>query len=189
MSAFKPASARHSIAEELKGILVFLGIIWIAFVLDRVLPLEKFALYPRHIKGLPGIVLSPFLHKDLPHIVSNTVPLFLLLTLLAGSRADSRIVVLVITILSGALLWLFGRPVPVIGASGVVFGLIGFLILSGILERRMIAMIVSMFVGISYGSTLLAGILPGQHGISWDGHLLGAIAGGLCAWLFTHNRP
>ena len=131
--------------------------------------------------------MSPFLHKDLSHIVSNTVPLFVLLTLLAGSRADSRVVVLIVTVLSGVLLWLFGRPVPVIGASGLVFGLIGFLILSGILERRMIAMVMSMFVGVTYGSTLFAGILPGQHGISWDGHLLGAIAGGISAWLFTRH--
>ena len=187
-SIFKSASARHTIAEELRGILVFLVIIWIVFVLDRFLPLEKFALYPRNVNGLPGIIVSPFLHKDLSHIVSNTVPLFVLLTLLAGSRADSRLVVVVITILSGTLLWLFGRSVPVIGASGLVFGLIGFLILSGILERRMVAMIVSVFVGLSYGTTLFAGILPGQHGISWDGHLLGAIAGGLCAWLFTRHR-
>ena len=180
-------SARHTIAAELKGILLFLGAIWIVFIIDRFLPLEKLALYPRHPSGLPGILVSPFLHQDLAHIISNTIPLLALLSLMAGSRADSRKVVALIIVLSGSLLWLFGRPVAVIGASGLVFGLIGFLIFSGILERRLLAMLVSLFVGISYGSTLLAGILPGQHGISWDGHLFGAIAGGFCARLLTHR--
>jgi len=180
-------SARHTIAEELKGILFFLGAIWIVFILDRFLPLEKLALYPRHLSGLPGIFVSPFLHQDFSHIVSNTIPLLALLSLMAGSRADSRKTVVLIIVVSGSLLWLFGRPVAVIGASGLVFGLIAFLILSGILERRLLAMLVSLFVGISYGSTLIAGILPGQQGISWDGHLFGAIAGGLCAWLLTHR--
>jgi membrane associated rhomboid family serine protease len=130
-------------------------------------------------------MLSPFLHKDLSHIVSNSVPLFALLALLAGSRADSRKAVLSIIVTSGGLLWLFGRSVPVVGASGLVFGLIVFLILSGIRERRGVATGVSLLVGLSYGSTLLAGIMPGQTGISWDGHLAGAVAGGICAWLFT----
>lgn len=184
-SSSPTTSRRHTVIEELKGILVFIGIIWVIFILDRFLPLEKLALYPRNVAGLPGIMLSPFLHKDLPHIMSNSVPLFVLLALLAGSRADSRKVVLSIIVTSGGLLWLFGRSVPVVGASGLVFGLIAFLILSGIRERRGITTGVSIFVGLSYGSTLLAGIIPGQYGISWDGHLLGAIAGGICAWLFT----
>ena len=187
ISPRKTSSARHSLAEELKGILVFLGTIWLVFIIDRFLPLEEFALYPRRLDGLPGIIASPFLHQDLSHIISNTLPLLALLSLLAGSRADSRKAVLLIIIVSGGLLWLFGRSVPVIGASGLVFGLIGFLILSGFLERRLLAMLVSALVGVSYGTTLLAGILPGQHGVSWDGHLFGAIAGGLCAWLFTRR--
>lgn len=177
----------HTIKQELRGILLFIGAIWVVFLLDRFLPFEQLALYPRHFEGLPGIMLSPFLHKDLSHITANTVPLFVLLALMAGSRANSARTVAILTFASGALLWLFGRPIPVAGASGLVFALIGFLLLSGLLERRLKALLVSAFVGFSYGGTLLAGVLPGQPGISWDGHLYGAIAGGLCAWQFTRK--
>lgn len=179
----KAVSAAHSIRQELVGIAIFIGIIWLIFLLDRILPLERLALYPRRLGGLPGVIASPFLHKDIAHIIANTTPLFVLLTVLAGARARSTRAVFLIVILSGGLLWIFGRPVPVIGASGLVFGLIGFLIASGIIERRPIAMIVSLLVGFSYGGTLLAGILPGQPGISWDGHLFGALGGVLSAWL------
>ena len=73
----------------------------------------------------------PFLHANLHHILSNTFPLFILLVLLAGSKARSWEIVVDIVLLGGALLWLFGRPGDVIGASGLIFGLIAFLILSG----------------------------------------------------------
>jgi membrane associated rhomboid family serine protease len=69
-----------------------------------------------------------------------------------------------------------------------VFGLIGFMIASGLFERRPLALLVGGLVGFSYGSTLVWGILPGQQGISWDGHLYGAIAGIGCAWLFARVR-
>ena len=178
----------HHVGEELRGILLFLVAIWSVFLLDRLLPLEMFALWPRRLSGLPGILASPFLHLDLGHILSNTIPLLVLLSLLAGSRANSGRTVVILIVLSGALLWLFGRPVPVVGASGLVFALIGFLILSGILERRLVALLVSAFVAFSYGGTLMFGILPGQPGVSWDGHLFGVIGGVAAAW-FLARQP
>ena len=181
-------SFSHTVTEELRGILLFMAAIWLIFALDRILPLEQFALYPRRLSGLPGVILSPFLHKDLSHIFANSVPLVVLLGLLAGSRANSRKVVASLIVSSGILLWLFGRSVPVVGASGLVFALITFLVASGIFERRLIALGIGAFVGFSYGSTLLFGVLPGQQGISWDGHLFGAVAGIVCAWLFTAKR-
>ncbi len=180
-------SHAHRVGEELRGILLFIGVIWLVFLLDRVLPLEVFALWPRRLSGLPGILASPFLHLDLQHILANTIPLLVLLCLLAGSRANSGRTVVILVVLSGSLLWLFGRPVPVIGASGLVFALIGFLILSGFLERRFVALLVSAFVAFSYGGTLLLGVLPGQPGVSWDGHLFGALGGALAAWFLARQ--
>ena len=171
-----------SLKREFKGITLFIAVIWIVFFLDLFLPLERFALFPRHLTGLPGIIFSPFLHKDFSHIFSNSVPLVTLLALLAGSRANSAKTVGILILTSGLLLWLFGRSVPVIGASGLVFALIGFLVASGFFERRLLAIGVGLFVGFSYGGTLLFGILPGQSGISWDGHLFGAVAGVITAW-------
>jgi len=177
-----------SLRLELRGIVTFIVMIWVIFLLDRFLPLERFALTPRQASGIPGILLSPFLPKGLGHITSNTVPLTLLLLLLAGSRADSKKVVLTLILMSGTLLWLFGRPIPVVGASGLVFGLIGFMLASGFFERRPLAIVVGGLVGFTYGSTVFWGILPGQKGISWDGHLYGVIAGVVCAWIFARAR-
>ncbi len=167
----------HSIQRDLKGVALFLGVIWLVFIADRLLPLEQLGLVPRTLHGLLGIVFMPFLHGDLAHLLSNTVPLVVTLLLLAGSRANSGVIVLLITLLGGVLLWLFGRPALHIGASGLVFGLIGFHLFAGLFERRLQSVIISLIVGLLYATTLFRGVLPMQPGVSWDGHLFGAVAG------------
>jgi membrane associated rhomboid family serine protease len=178
----------HRIREELLWIALFIAAIWGVFLLDIILPLKRFGLVPRDVGGLVGIVTMPFLHGSLSHLLNNTVPLVVLLTLLAGSRADSRVTVALVVVLGGLLLWLFGRGHSMhIGASGLVFGLAVFLIVSGVLERRTVPLLVSLLVAFIYGTTLLAGILPWQQGISWDGHLFGGVAGGVIAWLLVRK--
>ena len=180
----------HTIREELYGILVFLGVIWAVFFVTCVFPsLDRLGVTPRTMVGLVGIVAMPFLHANLHHIVSNTVPLVVLLALLAGSKARSWEIVLGVSLLGGLLLWVFGRTATHIGASGLVFGLIAFLIVSGLLERRPIPLLVSVVVAFLYGGTLFWNILPrlGSH-ISWDGHLWGAVAGGIVAYVLTKPR-
>lgn len=178
----------HRIREELPAVVLFLAAIWGVFILDRFLPLERFGLIPRDWGGLIGVATMPFLHANFSHLLNNTVPLAVLLTLLAGSRADSRLTVILIAILGGLLLWLLGRGHSLhIGASGLVFGLAVFLIVSGILERRTVPLLISLFVAFTYGTTLLSGILPWQPGVSWDGHLFGGIAGALVAWLLVRR--
>jgi len=167
-------SHAHTIKRDAKWIVLFVGIIWIIFVADRVLPLEQFGLVPRTTHGLFGILAMPFLHGDLAHIIGNTIPLVAMLFLLAGSRANSAQIVLLIALLAGAALWLFGREARHIGASGLVFGLIAFHVFAGIFERRFISIVISVVVAFFYAGTLLRGILPTQSGVSWDGHLLGA---------------
>ena len=179
---------KHSVRKELRGVLVFVGIVWCVFVVGLVLPfsINSCGVTPRSIIGLVGVPLMPFLHADLKHLLSNTVPLTILLLLLAGSKANSWTIVAFIVFMSGAMLWLFGRPATHVGASGLIFGLIAFLLASGILERRIVPLVISIVVGFLYGGTLLSGIVPdlGSH-ISWEGHLFGAIAGGLAAGLMT----
>jgi membrane associated rhomboid family serine protease len=181
---------QHTIREEITGVLVFIGVIWLVFVLDWVVPLDfnHYGLTPRTAGGLVGIVTSPFLHLNLQHIVSNTVPLTILLILLAGSQARSWQIVIAVVLVGGGLLWLIGRPGTHVGASGLVFGLVAFLIISGLLERRLLAILVALVVGFLYGGTLLAGVVPriGSN-VSWDGHLYGALAGGLVAYLLTRK--
>ena len=91
----------HSLSRDLKGIALFVAVIWLVFIIDRVLPLENFGLLPRSFKGLAGIVTLPFLHANLKHIMANTVPLVVLLGLLAGSRANSIDIVVFISVVAG----------------------------------------------------------------------------------------
>lgn len=184
--------ATHSVAQEAKGIVGFVGVIWIVFLLDLVIfPVDfnEFGLVPRSFAGVAGIVTMPFLHADFGHLMSNSVPLLILLALLAGSRAKSWTIVGETAFLGGVLLWLFGRSANHIGASGLVFGLIAFLIVSGLLEKRILPLLVSLIVGFFYGGTLLSGVLPAiDSKVSWDGHLCGAVAGTLVAYSLT-RRP
>ncbi len=181
---------QHTIQQEINGVIAFVAAIWAVFILDLVLPIDlnSFGLTPRTPAGLAGIGAMPFLHGNLQHIVSNTLPIFVLLMLLAGSKANSWQVVLAVVLLGGVLLWLFGRPATHIGASGLIFGLIAFLIVSGFRERRFVPLVISVVVTFLYGGSLLLGIVPrlGSH-ISWDGHLFGALAGGIIAYLSTRS--
>jgi len=182
-------SQAHRIRDELPAIFLFIGSIWVVFLLDILLPLESFGLVPRTLFGLAGIVTMPFLHSSLAHLLSNTAPLLVLLSLLAGSMASSRTIVAVIIVQGGALLWLMGRgETNHIGASGLVFGLAVFLIVSGFLERRVIPLAISIAVIFMYGSSLISGIMPWQPGTSWDGHLFGGIAGAITAWWLVKRR-
>ena len=106
--------------------------------------------------------------------------------MLAGSKARSWEIVELIVVGNGVLLWIFGRNATHVGASGLIFGLAAFLIISGILEKRIIPLVVSLVAGILYGGMLIWGVLPGRNTeVSWEGHLCGAIAGGLIAWFLT----
>jgi membrane associated rhomboid family serine protease len=116
--------ARHTIREELGGVLAFVGVVWGVFLVDLALPgrLQSYGLTPRTMHGLVGIVTMPFLHANLEHIVSNTVPLVVLLTLLAGSRPRSWAIVAGIVLVSGALLWLFGGGRTTSAPAGLFTG-------------------------------------------------------------------
>ena len=176
----------HTIKHDFMGIALLVGLIWLIFLLDQFLPFipfERLGLIPRAARGLDGIITMPFIHKDLAHIISNSIPLLVTLLLLAGSRANSLAIVVSITVLGGLLLWVFGREARHIGASGLVFGLVMFHICAGIFERRLQSIAVAAVVGLLYSSTFLRGIVPFQQGVSWEGHLLGAVAGGLVAFV------
>lgn len=174
-------SHAHRLVIDVKWIVIFIALIWLVFLLDRFLPLEQLGLVPRSLRGIVGIVAMPFLHADLKHIIGNTIPLLVTLALLAGSRANSAIIVTMVILLAGLLLWVFGRTALHIGASALVFGLISFHVFAGLFERRFISIAIALFIGIFYSGTFLQGIIPFQKGVSWEGHLLGGIAGALVA--------
>jgi membrane associated rhomboid family serine protease len=147
--------AKHTVREELAGVVAFVGVVWAVFLVDLALPgrLQSYGLTPRTMHGLVGVVTMPLLHANLEHLVSNTVPLIVLLTLLAGSRPRSWAIVAGMVVVSGALLWLFGRQANHIGASALIYGLIAYLFVAGILERRFVPLALALVVGFLYGGT------------------------------------
>lgn len=177
----------HSVKRDLVGVCIFIAIIWVAYFLDRFLPLENLGLVPRTLRGLTGIVAMPFLHGDFKHLLGNTIPLAVTMLLMAGSRANSGAIVAIIALLCGTGLWLFGRTALHIGASGVVFGLITFHVFAGIFEKRIQSVLISIVVGLLYASTLIQGVVPFQKGVSWEGHLIGALSGAFVASLVSRT--
>lgn len=173
--------------NELYGIAAFVGAIWLVFLASFIFPdLVNYGVIPRTMRGLFGIVCSPLLHANFRHITANTPPLIVLLVLLVGSQARTLQIVVSIVLLGGTLLWVFGRTAIHIGASGLIFGLITYMIVSGFLERRPIPLLIAVLVGFLYGGTLLGGVIPQLNSnVSWDGHLWSAVAGVLVAYLLN----
>lgn len=165
---------------------VAVGIIWSVYLIDLFLPvdLRMYGIRPRQLGGLWGLIFSPFLHGGLRHITANTIPLFVLLVLaLSYNRFLAFEAIVIIALGGGGLVWLFGGAGTVhIGASGIIFGLIGFLLFSGIFRRDIKALIVSLVVFFLYGGVLLTGFIP-KYGVSWSGHAFGFLAGIGAAWL------
>lgn len=183
MNAFIDQRNVHTLKRDLAAVAVGIAVIWAVFGLDYFLPLEQLGLVPRTFRGVIGIFAMPFLHGDLSHLIGNTIPLAVTLLLLAGSRANSGGIVILIGLMCGCGLWLFGREALHIGASGVVFGLIAFHVFAGVFERRLQSVLISIIVGLLYASTVIQGVLPFQQGVSWEGHLIGAISGAVVALL------
>jgi membrane associated rhomboid family serine protease len=152
--------------------------------------LDAFGIRPWNLVGLDGIVFAPLLHVSFAHLAANSVPLFVLGTALWASGLRQWIVATATGwITSGILAWLL-TPIHylVIGASGVIFGWITYLIVRGFLSRRWPHIILGLVVAFAYGSVLL-GVFPMSTGVSWQGHLGGAIGGILAAWLlFRRDR-
>lgn len=161
-------------------ILVLIGGILAVFLLEFVAPEDVLShgLVPRTARGLVGIATMPFLHANLAHLLGNLVSLVVLLTFMLAFHSQKLIVdVLMIDIVGGLLLWLFGRPAVHFGASGLIYGLAGFMIVTGITHRRFLEVVGALAVAVFYGNSLIWGLLPFQPGISWDGHLAGAVGG------------
>lgn len=179
-------SRRSPVSAELP--LAFICLIWAVFAVDTLLPflgLKNMGILPRTISGLAGVVFAPLLHAGLFHIAANTVPLFVMLFLLNLQSAWRWAEVLgQIWLLSGFGTWVIGRGgVHHIGASGLVYGLLTYLIAAGFYQRDWKSILIGAVVLFSYGGLLLR-ILPTYWFISWEGHLCGVVAGVLVAsWM------
>jgi len=167
--------------KYIKTILWFTAIIWITFVLSQVYHFNRFGIIPRHEEGVVGIVAAPFLHGSYMHLFANTAGLLLfgIVSALIEGKNTTRLLAFII-IVGGGLTWIFGRPAVHIGASGLVFGLFGYLALLGFFHKKFSYMLISLVTLFFYG-TMIFGVLPGQQGVSFESHFFGFIAGGVAA--------
>jgi membrane associated rhomboid family serine protease len=166
----------------------FVVLLWVLEIFDTASghPLDDYGVQPRSEEGLLGVVLAPMLHFGFDHLVSNTVPVLVLgfLTLATGI-ARGLLATAIIWVVGGLGVWLFAQPGSNhAGASVLIFGWIVFLVVRGFLNRRTTEILIGVAVFVLYSGALL-GVLPGQPGVSWQGHLFGAIGGFLAARLLT----
>ncbi len=144
---------------------------------------------PHRLGGLDGIVFAPFLHADFNHLYGNSVPLLLTGTfVLAGGVRRALLVTAFIAVASGVGAWFTGAGgTVIIGASGVIFGYIGYLLVRGIVERSWWGIAVGLLIGLLYGIQI-PGVLPGDERVSWQAHLFGLLGGIVAAVLFRRRR-
>lgn len=186
----------RSVTRALKTQAVVLGgtlaVFWTVFVLNLLLggSLLVLGVIPRTMIGLRGILFGPFLHANLNHIVANSIP-FLVLGWMVMLRDERHFIPVTIAGMlgSGLAAWLLGAPGSVhIGASGVIFGYLGFLMLAGWYSRSFGSILLSVVVTVLWGGLVL-GMMPGTPGISWQEHFGGFLGGALAARSFRRVRP
>ncbi len=183
------AAMKEVIGEIRTQILILatlVGLMWGLEILDTFVfrnGLDTFGILTRNPIGLRGILFAPFLHGGFGHLSANTVPFVVLGWLIMAQGISDFVVVSAICMVVGGLgTWLFGARGLHIGASGVIFGYVGFLLARYYFDRRLSSGIIALVVGCSYGS-ILWGILPSTPGISWEGHLFGFLGGVVAARL------
>ena len=178
---------KYSLLIPMAIVIVF----WLVKLIENLYQLDftTFGILPLQPEGLPGILLSPFIHSTYSHLLSNTIP-FLILTfaLLYFYRNLAYRIFFLIYILSGICVWLGGRESWHIGASGIVYGLASFLFFSGVFRKDANLLTIGIIVVFLYGS-MFWGIFPIKPEISWESHLWGAASGLLLAFYYRHQGP
>jgi len=179
--------ARRAVALSPDGFVVLaamLVLMWGTELVDAVpgVQLDRYGIEPRDTDGLAGVAAAPFLHVGFGHLVANSVPFVLMGAAIAAAGAKRILLVTgIVALVSGLGTWLVAPPGTIhLGASGVVFGYATYLIVRGLFSRRPGQLAVGALVVAVWGSALLAGLGP-QDGISWQGHLFGAIGGVVAA--------
>ncbi|MCU1370026.1 MAG: rhomboid family intrarane serine protease [Ilumatobacteraceae bacterium] len=189
-----PAAAPEPprVAQELRPYLVVVAmavVMWIVELIDLIpgTDLDRWGIQPRTLRGLLGVAASPFLHDGFGHLIGNTIPFLVLGCIIASSGTRRFVQVTVIVgLFAGLGTWLFGPSDTVhIGASGLVFGYLTYLVTRGFFERHIGQILVGLVVLFFYGS-ILWGLLP-RPGVSFTGHVFGAVGGVVAAWVI-HRR-
>ncbi len=171
--------ARANFRLAVRIALGFVALIWLIQLLNwgLDLELERFGVRPRELAGLPGILLAPLLHAGFAHLIANAVPLLVLGTGMLHLYPNSALKVIPAVYLGpGIAVWLFARPSVHVGASGLVYGLVSYIFVAGVIRRDRRAIAASLLVCFLYG-TVAWGVLPIEPGVSWETHLAAALIG------------
>jgi membrane associated rhomboid family serine protease len=182
----------RSVVRGLVLVAAMAAVMWVVEIADQIDDgrLDRHGIVPRSTDGLEGIAFAPFLHAGWDHLVGNTLPFLVLGAAIAlGGLARVVAVTIVVAVVGGFGTWLVAPANTIhIGASGIVFGYAAYLIARGVFSRRMAQIGLGLLVVAVWGTTLLNGLAPAD-GISWQGHLFGAVGGVLAAWLLDSRDP
>jgi membrane associated rhomboid family serine protease len=168
----------------------FVGVIFGIHLLQAILDIDlaRLGVFPREVDGLPGILTGPLIHGSWEHLFSNSISFIMLGAVLFWfyPRIALRSIVW-LYLLSGFGIWISGQPNSYhIGASGIVYGMVSLVFWSGIFRRNVKSIVLALIILVMYAG-FFEGIVPGKEGISWEGHLSGAIAGILLAWIYRKD--
>jgi membrane associated rhomboid family serine protease len=194
----KLSSAARTQLEGVQLLIGIVGLMWIVEVINWAdhYKLDGDGIYARNFGRLWGIFTAPFIHENFaPHLLDNTIPLVFMGVIIALRGATRLGVVTVIVIILGGLgTWLVspahnsvGQPISTIGASGLVFGYATYLFARGFFNRNLLELLTGAVVGIVWGGVLVSSIVP-HTGVSWQGHVCGAVAGVIAAWVLTEHQ-
>ncbi len=167
--------------------LLLLFVLWAIKLIELAFDVQftQLGIYPRHLKGIPGILTAPLVHGSVKHLLSNSLPVFLLMSALFYFYPKISIRVIVWSwIATGTAIWLGGRFAWHIGISGIIYALAAFLFFSGIICKNRRLSVISLLVVFVYGG-MIWGIFPNQPEVSWEAHLFGFISGIIIAYWFA----
>ena len=191
-SYYRKSASKKPILKEFKILIISASIFWAIEILDFFVfkgSLDRYGIQPHTVIGLRGILFAPFLHGSFGHLIANTIPFIILgwLTMIQGTK-DFYIVSFLSALVGGMGVWVFGAPGSIhIGASILIYGYLGFLLLRGYFQRNFPSIALSIFVAVAYGG-LIWGVFPSGMRISWQGHLFGFIGGAIAAKLIAQEK-
>ncbi len=177
--------------EGFRLLAAIVAVMWVVEIINTVDSnrLDQDGIYARSVSHLWGILTAPFIHASFAHLIGNTIP-FVFLGLIIALRGAVRLalVTAIVIVIGGLGTWLISPAgVSTIGASGLVFGYAAYLLARGVFNRSLLELFIGVIVGVVWGAALLASIVP-HHGVSWQGHVSGAVAGVIAAWLLRRDR-
>ncbi len=189
-AAAKTPGKHEQQREGIQLLLVIVAVMWLVEVINAIdsQQLDNDGIYPRSVSHLWGIFTAPFLHAGFPHLISNTIPLVFMGVFIALKGAARLAVVTAIVVVIGGLgTWLIGPSHSVtVGASGLVFGYASYLLARGFFDRNPMELLIGVIVIAVWGGALLSSLVP-HYGISWQGHVSGAVGGVVAAWWLARS--